>query len=298
MSTGSSPTCVQIRPLCLHRRWNRRERFIAADYSDKSMPEKPNAYKTKAKVAQEAHEAIRPASFAVRPNQASQKFKKIDEGGEKLYRLIWQRAMASQMVPAKLENVGVTVIHELKSAELLFKSNGQRILEPGYLAAYPEKVSELILPKLTEGQELFPRKVLTTQHFTQPPGRYSEASLIKELEKYGIGRPSTYAPIINTIQVRKYIEKEGRALIPTDTGIVVIRLLEKYFPDIVDKDFTAEMEEGLDKIADGKLDWVKYMSDFYEPFAKDLEKKRIQNFKRRIHSLGRCSQGHQMPRMW
>jgi DNA topoisomerase-1 len=241
--------------------------YISAELGAKYLPEKPIFYRTKAKVAQEAHEAIRPANFSLHPD-------KLDAAPEevKLYRLIWQRGLACQMVPANLENVSLETIQELEH-KLEFRANGQRLIFPGYLKIYPEKVSEMILPQLTENQDLYPAGIYSTQHFTQPPARFSEATLIKELEKYGIGRPSTYAPIISTIEGRKYVEKENSYFKPTDTGIVVTKLLAQNFQEIVDRDFTAKMEEDLDQVANGEKNWQTLLSDFYTPFAGSLKEK-------------------------
>ncbi len=225
------------------------------------LPKEVIQYKTKAKVAQEAHEAIRPTDFG-----KSAKALGLDGDEGRLYSLIRSRALASQMQSAKLETQ--TIIAEVEGYQ--FQLTGRKILFDGYLKVYKEKITEQELPDYKEGQEVFAHLLLGTQHFTQPPARYSEASLIKTLEAMGIGRPSTYAPIIHTIQTRKYVEKEGRYFFPTDTGIVVTGLLVKYFNDIVDSGFTAELEEKLDKIANGDLEWVKMMDAFYKPFEKEL----------------------------
>jgi DNA topoisomerase-1 len=242
-------------------------KYIGDNYKQ-ALPEKPNFYKTKAKVAQEAHESIRPANFSKAPGSV-----KLEKDQARLYELIWQRALASQMTPAKLESMTLIILHEVDGKTYEFRANGQRVVEKGYLQVYPEKVSENVLPKLEKGDELNLSHLLATQHFTQPPPRYSEATLVKELEKYGIGRPSTYAPIISTIQQRKYVEKEGKYFFPTDTGRVVVRLLEAHFDEIVDKDFTAHMEDHLDNIANGEEDWKKVLEEFYGPFSKKLTKK-------------------------
>jgi DNA topoisomerase-1 len=247
-------------------------KYIENTLSDKYIPEKPKFYKTKAKVAQEAHEAIRPSDFTKKPR--GQKFSgRGAKDQKKLYQLIWQRALASQMSNAKVENINIIVDHDLSQGKAKFKANGQRILFKGYLEIYPEKFTEALLPEMKEGQEIYLNRLFGTQHFTQPPARYSEATLIKQLEKYGIGRPSTYAPIISTIQQRKYVEKEGKYFKPTDTGKVVTRLLAEHFPQIVDLDFTAGMEDSLDEIATGDVDWKDFLSKFYEPFEKKLKKK-------------------------
>lgn len=238
--------------------------FIAKNYGNDYLPKYARTYKTKSKVAQEAHEAIRPSDITKTANKLA-----LDSSSDKVYTLIRNRMLASQMEDAVIESTQVKV----RVSEYFFKLNGQKILFPGFLSVYPESTSEQLLPKLTESQELFLNELFAEQHFTSPPARYSEASLIKSLEQYGIGRPSTYAPTISTILARKYVEKEGRNLIPTDTGMVVTRLLEKHFPNIVDISFTANLEEDLDHIAEGKRVWTEMMHDFYQPFAKQLEVK-------------------------
>lgn len=229
------------------------------------LPAKANFYKTKSKVAQEAHEAVRPSNFDLIPEKLTG-----TEEETKLYRLIWQRAMASQMLPAIVESQSVTVLHKFSKDSFEFKAMGQKLVFPGYLAVYPEKFSEQILPELVEQQELACEGLFASQHFTEPPARFSEATLIKELEKFGIGRPSTYAPIISTIQARQYVKKDNNYFTPTDVAFAVTKLLEQHFPEIVDKDFTAGMEEDLDVIADGKTSALKVLDSFYKPFAKNL----------------------------
>lgn len=234
------------------------ERSIGEDY----LREKVARYKTSARSAQEAHEAIRPT----RINKDSSSIG-LHADEKKLYDLIRGRTLASQMKPAKIERN----IIQIQIMDYLFQSNGQRVLFDGYLKVYPEKVSENILPKLTLKQQLYPTQLISQQHFTEPPPRYSEATLIKALEEFGIGRPSTYAPIISTILARKYVEKEGKYLIPTDTGKVVTRLLKKHFAGIVDTGFTAGMETDLDDIANGKKSRVKVIKEFYKPFIKRVK---------------------------
>jgi len=212
-------------------------------------------YKAK-KGAQEAHEAIRPTKIS----------RKIDD---KLYELIWQRAIASQMKSALLDTVSV----DISADKYLFRANGQQIKFDGFLKIYPMLISENILPKLSLDQILNLLKLIPEQHFTQPLARYSEASLIKALEKAGIGRPSTYAPIISTIQERGYVRKFKGRFYPQEVGIIVNDLLVEHFPKIVDIGFTANMEEDLDKIAAGQKEWVPVIREFYEPFAKNLELK-------------------------
>jgi DNA topoisomerase-1 len=233
-------------------------------YGGNYLPDKPIYYRTKAKVAQEAHEAIRPTNFTKLPKTSG-----LADEALKLYRLIWQRAVASQMVPAEVESGKVII--EIDKYE--FIATGQKMLFPGYLKVYPDKFQEQALPDLHQGDEVFPHKILGRQHFTQPPARYSEATLIKALESFGIGRPSTYVPTLSTIQTRKYVEKDGKYFFPTDIGKIVTDLLRDHFDQIVDYEFTAKMEDDLDNIANGEKDWVAVMKDFYEPFEKKLAKK-------------------------
>lgn len=253
-------------------------KHIGSKFGKKYLPEKANIYATKSKVAQEAHEAIRPTDVN---KTATTLALKGDEA--KLYELIRKRALASQMEPALVENNKILI----EIGDYLFQANGQRVLFDGYLKVYPEKISENILPPLSKGDVLKLHILEGTQHFTQPPARYSEASLIKILESLGIGRPSTYAPTIQTILTRKYVEKEGKYFKPTDTGRVVNNLLSKHFQNIVDVNFTAEMEDNLDKIADGKKDWIKMLGEFYGPFEKKLNDKQEEIKKEDFTVLGK-----------
>jgi DNA topoisomerase I len=241
----------------------------ARDYINKNigkdyLPEKINIYKGKSKTAQEAHEAIRPSDFKKSPDSL-----KLTDADFKLYRLIWNRALASQMKKAKIENSKAVI----DVSKYKFQITGQRIIFDGFLKLYKDSINEVDLPKFKEGQQLFPHEFIAAQHFTQPPPRYSEATLVKALESHDIGRPSTYAPTISTIITRKYVEKEGRYLKPTDTGTVVNKLLVKHFPEIVDTSFTSEIEDQLDKVALGEKQWQELVKDFYKPFIKQLEKK-------------------------
>ncbi|MCA9379467.1 topoisomerase DNA-binding C4 zinc finger domain-containing protein, partial [Candidatus Dojkabacteria bacterium] len=234
------------------------EKSIGKEY----LPDKPIFYKTKQKVAQEAHEAIRPTDFTADAGKLG-----LSGDQERLYSLIRARALASQMNPAILDVNSVQVTAD----KYILQATAKAVVFAGYLKVYPEKVSESELPKLAEGQIVYPKYIACDQHFTQPPARFSEASLIKELERLGIGRPSTYAPIIHTIQARQYVEKLGSYFTPTDTGRVVTDLLVNHFGDIVDVGFTAEMEDHLDEIANGELDWQQMLRKFYDPFAKNLD---------------------------
>ena len=242
---------------------------IASAYGADYLPDKPVHYKTKAKRAQEAHEAIRPTDLSRRPQDVA---KYLDSDQLKLYELIWKRTLACQMVPARFERTAVEVGVDADGDELVFSARGRRILFPGFLRAYVEGSDdpdaelgdqEAILPALEEGQELEPLEVTPEGHVTRPPMRYTEASLVKRLEEEGIGRPSTYASIISTIQDRGYIFKRGNELVPTFTAFCVTELLEDSFRDLVDTTFTARMEDQLDAVAAGERGWQDLVSSFY-----------------------------------
>ncbi len=221
-------------------------------------------YKSKGKT-QEAHEAIRPAYAARKPEGI-----KTDKNHQKLYELIWARFIASQMKEALFDSTAV----DIKADKYDFRATGQTMKFDGFLKIYPLKYEENDLPELIEKEVLDLKELKPSQHFTQPPARYTEASLIKELEKNGIGRPSTYAPIISTVQSRNYIEKnEQKRFRPTEIGTVVNNILVEHFPKIVDVNFTAKLENELDEIADGKDNYVKTCEDFYVPFDKNLKEK-------------------------
>nr|MBP9669425.1 topoisomerase DNA-binding C4 zinc finger domain-containing protein [Candidatus Paceibacterota bacterium] len=224
-------------------------------------------YKTKSKSAQEAHEAIRPTD----PRKLSAG---SNEEQKKLYRLIRARALASQMADARVMRTTITAVAEGAGLPA-FTANGSRVVFEGWLMADPEARGEDVeLPKVTAGEKLSLMSIESEHKQTQPPGRYSEAGLVKELEKRGIGRPSTYASIINTLVTRGYVVKEGRTLIPTDTGDVVSSFIEEHFKDYISDSFTAEMEDELDEIADGKREYVKTLKDFYGPFTKAVKSKK------------------------
>jgi DNA topoisomerase-1 len=233
-------------------------------YGDDYLSEAPRQFKSKAKGAQEAHEAIRPSgSQFVHPDQSGLMGKE-----KSLYELIWKRTLASQMKKAHKRNMSVKITCD----NFTLTANGSRIIFPGYLRAYvegsdnPEEVldqKDVILPKLEEGETLKLKQVDGFDHQTKPPARYTEASLVQKLEKEGIGRPSTYASIIGTVQERGYVRKDGSALVPTFTGMAVVQLLEDHFIDFVDFNFTSDMEKSLDEIAEGKEDWLEYLKKFY-----------------------------------
>jgi DNA topoisomerase-1 len=200
----------------------------------------------------------------------------------KLYRLIWQRFVASQMEAAVYDTLQVEVTGVTTGHEYLLRASGSAVKFPGFLVVYEESLSELakreeeenvrIPAEVVDGQKQELVRLIPEQHFTQPPPRYSEASLVQALEENGIGRPSTYAPTLSTIQARGYVYREDKRLVPTETGIVVNDLMMQYFPEIVDYQFTARMEEDLDKISTGEAEWVKVMDEFYGPFSKKVEK--------------------------
>ena len=238
---------------------------ILNTYGEKYLPKKPKIYTKTAKGAQEAHEAIRPTMIDFTPEIAS-KFLKPDE--IKLYRLIYNRFLASQMMDALFEQQ--SIIFRSKRAE--YKANGRKLLFDGFYILEGTDDKDKLLPPLKEGQAIDLESINPTQHFTEPPSRYSEASLIKKLESEGIGRPSTYAPTISTLQARNYITIEKRQIIPTEVAFTVTEMLEKHFEEIVDASFTANMEEILDEIAEKGKDWQKILRDFYFPFIEKIDK--------------------------
>ena len=244
--------------------------IIEKDFGKNYLPLKPNFYKTKSKTAQEAHEAIRP-TFPERKPEEIKEF--LNKNQFALYNLIWQRTIACQMNPATFDSTSID-IETSKSAKnhiYEFKANGNIMKFDGFLKVYPIKTEDKILPAIKLNQKLKLNKLIPLQHFTQPPSPYTEATLVKALEENGIGRPSTYAPTLDTIQKRGYVIKKIRFLHPTDIGILVNDLLVEHFPEIVDIDFTAKMENELDAIAEGKIKWVPIIKNFYVPFEKNLE---------------------------
>lgn len=241
--------------------------FIKNNFKEKYLETKN--FKTKSKGAQEAHEAIRPTLPIRKPEQIE---KSLDRRQFKLYQLIWQRAIASQMSPAILASTAVLV--NTKNDKYSFAASGQVIKFDGFLKIYPAAVKDELLPELAKDENVSCLKIIPEQKFTQPPARYSDATLIKALEEKGIGRPSTYAPTIATIIGRGYVAREEKKrLKPTDIAFVVNDLLVEHFPQIVDYDFTAEMEKELDEIADGERKWQPIIKEFYQPFKKNLMEK-------------------------
>lgn len=241
--------------------------FITYNYGEKYYPTSPNDYtKTKKKNVQDAHEAIRP-SYVEKTPESIKKYLTSEQ--YRLYKLIWSRFVASQMANAKVKNMTV----DIQANDYIFKIGSSKVTFDGFLKVYQDEESEVItkFPELNVGDELELIKLNPEQHFTQPPARYSEASLVKALEEYGIGRPSTYAPIITKIQQRGYVEKLEKALKPTILGRTVNTQLVKHFSDIVNYKFTASMELKLDDIAEDKAESVKVLKDFWKPFSKTLE---------------------------
>ncbi|MCS6843874.1 MAG: type I DNA topoisomerase [Caldilineales bacterium] len=288
--------------------------FIAQRYGEEFLPPTPPVYKTRAKGAQEAHEAIRPTSVLRTPESVAPY---LSREQQRLYELIWMRFVASQMAPAVFDTVAADIAalprrayptltaeqaqalaSALEAAEYLFRASGSRVRFPGFLTVYEEgrddngkprgersersesgdadepapeeEEAEGWLPALTAGELLDLLRLLPEQHFTQPPPRYTEATLVKALEEYGIGRPSTYAPIMSTIQERGYVQLQDKRLVPTELGFIVNDQLVKHFPEVFDVGFTAQMEEALDSIAASERDWVEVVREFYEPFSQRL----------------------------
>ncbi|OGC54742.1 DNA topoisomerase I [candidate division WWE3 bacterium RIFCSPHIGHO2_01_FULL_48_15] len=237
--------------------------FIRISFGSNYLPETANRYKTKVRLAQEAHEAVRPTRSEVASSELQ-----VASDEKKVYELIWRQAVASQMVPSVREEIKISIT----ASNYLLTANGSRLIFDGWEKISGKAGEEKTLPVLAEGEKLKLLELVPSQHFTEPPARYTEATLIKKLEEEGIGRPSTYAPIISTIQDRGYVSKEGRALRPEDVGKIVNDLLVAYFPDVVDLSFTAKMEEGLDEIARGEKEWVPIIRDFYGPFSEELVK--------------------------
>ncbi|HIP54335.1 MAG TPA: type I DNA topoisomerase [Sulfurimonas autotrophica] len=237
---------------------------IETRFGKKYLPKKAKVYTKKAKGAQEAHEAIRPTMLQFTP-EVAQSFLKADE--IKLYRLIYERFMASQMEDAIFEQQSII----FQGSENEFRASGRKLLFDGFYAVVGTDDKDKLLPTLKEGEKIEIQSVKPEQHFTEPPSRYSEASLIKKLEAEGVGRPSTYAPTIATLSNRTYVTIEKKQIIPTEIAFTVTEILEKNFPNIVDIHFTAQMEEELDEIAEGKVDWQKLLLEFYEKFMQQIE---------------------------
>lgn len=239
--------------------------FIKETYGDAFVNPERIVYKSKGKT-QDAHEAIRPTNVSRTPESIKDSLSKDQY---RLYKLIWERFVASQMSPAVYDTLSV----KLSAGDYTFRASGSRLCFSGFLEAYSkgEEEDEKVIPKLTQGDILQAEQLLPEQHFTQPPARYTDASLIKTLEEIGVGRPSTYAPTLTTIQARHYVTKEAKNLFPTELGEMVDEIMKTYFPDIVDIDFTANMEKRLDDVEMGKEEWKQIIRDFYPDFKKSVE---------------------------
>jgi len=245
-------------------------------YGQDGLAEEPRIYRTKSKNAQEAHEAIRPTAASILPADLE---RKIDADQYRLYSLIWKRTVACQMAPAVFDTVAVDLLAGPDGpGRTVLRANGSTLIKPGYISVYQEGMddavqddSDHVLPPMQEGDRVKLLGVTPAQHFTEPPPRFSEASLVKALEEYGIGRPSTYASIISTLRDRGYVDIEGRRFTATDIGKIVSRFLTQYFTTYVDYDFTAKMEDSLDAVATGEQEWVPLLEKFWKPFI-DLVK--------------------------
>ncbi len=243
--------------------------LIGETYGADYVPEEPNRYKSR-RSAQDAHEAIRPTDIARKPERVKAS---LTRDQFRLYKLIYARFLASQMTPAVYDTLSADIVGD----GILMRASGSRLRFPGFTVLYEESQDDAQaeendgMPKLTEGEKAELVDVDSDQRFTQPPPRYTEASLVRALEDKGIGRPSTYAPTITTIMTRGYISRENKRLHPTELGLVVTDMMKKHFPDIVDIQFTADMEDKLDEVEEGKLDWHEVVAGFYGPFSKTLE---------------------------
>ncbi len=281
--------------------------FVTRKYGVEYLPDESPVYKTKTQGAQEAHEAIRPTEVTREP-KAIQEY--ISRDQYRLYTLIWQRFVASQMSAAVYDTLSVDVSGATTAHEYLLRASGSTLKFPGFLIVYAdaedeESVDEVgarIPAGLEEGQAQKLVRLIPEQHFTQPPPRFTEASLVKTLEENGIGRPSTYAPTLGTLQNRNYVVRESKALIPTDMGITVNDLLMEYFPNILETGFTARMEEQLDEIASGNQEWHQPIRDFYGPFNQQVEMalKEMPEVKAEPEPIGRTcpDSGHQLVIRW
>lgn len=244
---------------------NEAQAFLKSAYGEKYAVGAVR-YKTNAKGAQEAHEAIRPTDVNATPDSLKTE---LEAGQWKLYNLIWRRTIASQMPPAVIERTAV----DISADKNVLRANGSIIVFDGFMKVY-KGAQEKLLPPLAVGDQVTIAEINALQHFTEPPARYSDATLVKALEEHGIGRPSTYAPTISTIIDRGYVDRdEGKRLFPTDTAMIVNDMLVKHFHNIVDFDFTATMERTLDEVAEGKVEWVPTLRAFYGPFSQNLEEK-------------------------
>lgn len=241
------------------------ETFIKDEYGEEYYGTTKKKAKTK-KSTQDAHEAIRPTSVALTPDSIKASLKPEQY---KLYKLIWERFVASQMSPARYETLSV----KIGNGDYTFRTNGSKIEFEGFLKVYNigDENKDVLIPELKKDEECDMKEILPEQHFTQPPPRFTEASLVKILEEMGIGRPSTYAPTISTILARDYVELENKSFKPTELGEIVTDILKEFFKDVINEEFTASMEEKLDEIEEGNLEWKSVIRDFYEEFRKELE---------------------------
>ncbi|MFD1735804.1 type I DNA topoisomerase [Bacillus salitolerans] len=243
--------------------------YILSNFGEEYITTKVKSEKKKQN-AQDAHEAIRPTSTLRTPSELKQY---LSRDQLRLYKLIWERFLASQMSPAIMDTMTV----DLENNGVIFRATGSKIKFPGFMKVYVEgnddqdEEKDRILPPLEEGEELVIKDFEENQHFTQPPPRYSEARLVKTLEELGIGRPSTYAPTLDTIQKRGYVALDNKRFVPTELGEIVVSLVSEFFPEVIDVDFTVNMETSLDKIEEGDIDWVKVIDSFYRDFEKRLE---------------------------
>ena len=250
--------------------------LIQDRYGPENLPDEPRTYQTNTQNAQEAHEAVRPTSVSRTPVELKSR---LDSDQHQLYELIWKRTIASQMSNAIFDTVGLDIFPgENRERDTSFRATGQVLVKPGFMTVYQEGMDDMVndeqdrvLPPLEEGDRLNLETLSSEQHFTEPPPRYSEATLVKTLEKCGIGRPSTYASIISTLCNREYVEMESRRFIPTELGKVVSRFLTGNFSQYVDYEFTAKMEDDLDAISRGEGDWVPLLKEFWEPFHDQIE---------------------------
>jgi len=249
---------------------NEAREYIEAEFGKEYLPIQEKK-ETKSNKIQDAHEAIRPTSVARTPNSIKEYLSKDQY---KLYKLIWERFIASQMAQAVMDTMTVDIVNN----GLIFRANGSKIKFQGFMKVYVESQDDQteekdnLLPNLNVGDNVKKLEIDSKQHFTQPPPRYTEARLVKTLEELGIGRPSTYAPTLDTIQKRGYVTLENKRFVPTELGEIVVELIEEFFPDIIDVEFTAKLESSLDEIEEGKVEWIKIIDDFYKDFKVHLEK--------------------------
>ncbi|MDD5367677.1 MAG: type I DNA topoisomerase [Anaerolineaceae bacterium] len=289
---------------------NEVRQYIGKRFGQDFLPDTPVAYKTRAVGAQEAHEAIRPTSVLREPDMVKS-FLNRDQ--YRLYQLIWQRFVACQMESAIYDTLTVEIDGVGKAHQYLLRTSGSAVRFPGFLVLYEEtrdedvKIEEgsenvPVPPSLAEGQKQQLQRLIPEQHFTQPPPRYTEATLVQTLEEYGIGRPSTYAPILSTIQERGYVSRDGKRLEPTETGLLVNDLVVNHFPEVVDTSFTARMETDLDEVAEGDREWIDVIRAFYQPFSEQVKRAQAEMpaQKSELEKIGRsCPEcGHDLVIRW